>query len=348
MEVVRVLLQDWVDKGLLPGAALRVIHDQRVWYACDVGKTSITGDQSVTAETLFDLASLTKVTATLPALLLLFQEGSLAPDDQIGTYFPDCPADKSAITISQLLTHTSGLPADLAQRRRDSQITLPQLLFQQELLHAPGTQVIYSDLGMIWLGLLIEKVTGEKLDDYVAKHIFKPLGMNHTFYCPNTFGFTNISHTEYCLLTKKYIAGEVHDEKAFVMGGVAGHAGLFSTADDLCRYAMSWLYGFPPLLTEEWRKQAVYWHTVRASGSRGYGWELNGSETPISCGSGFHPSSYGHTGFTGTSIWIDPVQDLAVIFLTNAIHLGRNHQLRQLRPLLHDAVTAQLHKSLTE
>lgn len=348
MNEVKLLLQKWVDDGLLPGAALRVIHDRRVWYACDVGKTSLAGDQQVTPDTLFDLASLTKVTATLPALLLLFQEGMLAPDDRIGMYFPDCPADKESITIAQLLTHTSGLPADLAERRRDSQIVLPELLFQQKLLHAPGTQVVYSDLGMIWLGLLIERVTKHKLNAYVTHHVYEPLGMNHTLYCPNTSVFGNIVHTEYCSLTGKYIAGEVHDEKAYVMGGVAGHAGLFSTADDLCRYAMSWLYNTPPLITDKWREEAIHWHTVQAFGSRGYGWELNCSQTLLSCGRGFHPSSYGHTGFTGTSMWIDPVQDLAVIFLTNVVHLGRNHHLRQLRPLLHDAVTTQIHKSLTE
>ncbi|MGG1660073.1 serine hydrolase domain-containing protein [Brevibacillus sp. NRS-1366] len=347
MDDVKVLLQGWVDQGLLPGAALRVVREGRIWYACDVGTTSSAGNQPVTPDTLFDLASLTKVTATLPALLLLFQEGRVAPEDPIGTFFPDCPADKQAITIGQLLTHTSGLPADLKERRRDSKLSLPELLYQQELLAGPGTQVVYSDLGMIWLGLLVERVTGERLDAYVTRRIFTPLGMNHSLYCPNTSVFRNISYTEYCYLTGKYIVGEVHDEKAYAMGGIAGHAGLFSTADDVSRYAMSWLYGKPLIIASEERERAVRWHTERASGSRGYGWELNRSETILSCGSGFHPASYGHTGFTGTSIWIDPVNEWAIIFLTNAVHLGRNHGLRQLRPVLHDAVTAQLQKSLT-
>ncbi|WJQ82949.1 serine hydrolase domain-containing protein [Brevibacillus brevis] len=342
MDDLELLLQGWVDSGLLPGAALRIVRDRRIWYACDVGTTSIAKDKPVTPNTMFDLASLTKVTATLPAILLLMQEGVVALDDQIGQFFPDCPADKKRITLEQLLAHTSGMPADLAVRRRDSEIHLPELLYAQELIHEPGAQVVYSDLGMIWLGLVIEQVTGERLDQFVTRRIFTPLGMTHTVFCPNEQIYRNIASTEYCSLTNAYITGEVHDEKAFAMGGVAGHAGLFSTADDLCRYAMSWLYQDPRILAGEWYELAIRNHTEQAGGSRGYGWELNQASTTLSCGSGLHRRSFGHTGFTGTSMWIDPEQQFAVIFLTNAVHLGRNHQLRQLRPILHDAVTAQL------
>ncbi|MFS0920928.1 serine hydrolase domain-containing protein [Brevibacillus sp. 179-C 1.1 NHS] len=342
MDDLELLLQGWVDNGLIPGAALRIVRDRRIWYACDVGTTSIAKDQPVTPDTMFDLASLTKVTATLPAVLLLVQEGVVALDDQIGRFFPDCPADKKRITLAQLLAHTSGMPADLAERRRDSEIDLPELLYAQELTHEPGTQVVYSDLGMIWLGLLIERMTGERLDQFVDRRIFTPLGMKKTVYRPNRHIYRNIASTEFCTLTNTYMTGEVHDEKAFAMGGVAGHAGLFSTADDLCKYAMSWLYQEPRILASEWYEQAIRNQTKQAGGSRGYGWELNQASTTLSCGSGFHPHSFGHTGFTGTSMWIDPEQEFAVIFLTNVVHLGRHHQLRHLRPILHDAVTAQL------
>lgn len=347
MEDVKTLLEGWVDQGLLPGAALRVVRDHRVWYSCDAGWTSTKKDQPVTPDTLFDLASLTKVTGTLPALLLLMQEGRIQPDDPIGDYFPDCPDDKRSITIAQLLTHTSGIPADLEERRRDSQMVLPELLYRQKLLCEPGTEVVYSDLGMIWLGLLVERVTGERLDAFVTRRVFAPLGMRSTLYCPNTQFFPNIACTEFCTLLGKPICGEVHDEKAFVMGGIAGHAGLFATADDLCRYAMSWLYNDSTLLAPEWKEHSICCHTSHCGGTRGFGWEINRSDTPISCGSGFDPTSYGHTGFTGTSMWIDPVNKWAVIFLTNAVHLGRDHQLRRLRPILHDAVTAELQKGLT-
>lgn len=347
MDEVKKLLQDWVDEGLLPGAALRVIRDGRVWYACEAGTTSITKEQAVTPDTLFDLASLTKVTATLPASLLLMQEAQVSPDDPIGRFFSDCPTDKGAITIAQLLTHTSGLPADLAQRRRDDILSLPSLIYQQPLIHKPGTRVVYSDLGMIWLGLLIEKLTGERLDAFVERRIFRPLQMHHTFYRPNKKFFQNISSTEFSSLLGGYIVGEVHDEKAYAMGGIAGHAGLFSTADDLAKYAMCWLYDDQQIVSSAWRRRAIQCHTSGLGGSRGYGWDLRGADTASSCGQGFYPDSFGHTGFTGTSMWIDPIQEWAVIFLTNAVHLGRDHQLRRLRPILHDAVTAHLQKSLT-
>ncbi|MFD2369013.1 serine hydrolase domain-containing protein [Brevibacillus sp. GCM10020057] len=342
MEQVRMLLQEWVDKGLLPGASLRVIRGREVVFACDAGTVSAGDGQPVTSDTLFDLASLTKVTATLPAILLLLQEGRIRLDDPIGSYFPDCPPDKSAITIAQLLTHTSGLPADLAERRRDSTLVLPELLYQQKLLAAPGKQVEYSDLGMIWLGLLIERVTGEMLDAFVTRRVFSPLGMKHACYCPNNRGFEDIVSTEYCPLTGRYIVGEVHDEKAFAMGGIAGHAGLFATADDLCRYALSWMHDEQAIIRAEWRARAIRCQTPAGQERRGYGWQLSDPDRLMSCGSGFHPDSIGHTGFTGTSLWIDPVHEWAVIFLTNAVHLGRDHSLRQLRPVLHDAVTAHL------
>ncbi|MEJ8547010.1 serine hydrolase domain-containing protein [Brevibacillus borstelensis] len=347
MEAVKQMLQTWVQEGLLPGASLRVVQKGRVILAADVGKTSCTAEgHPVSPDTLFDLASLTKVTATLPAVLLLLQEGLLRENDPLSRFFPDCPEEKRGITIAQLLTHTSGLPADLAERSRDGSIALPGQLYKIPLANAPGERVVYSDIGMIWLGLLIEKVTHESFDQFLERRLWTPLEMKQTCFRPYGDFFPNIASTEYCHLANRYITGEVHDEKAFVMGGVAGHAGLFSTADDLCRYAQMWMTGTPPLLSEETRKQAIRCHTQGKGGSRGFGWEINGHEGNNSCGSGFSRSSFGHTGFTGTSLWIDPEQELAVIFLTNAVHLGRDHSLRRLRPILHDAVTAQLKKSL--
>lgn len=347
MESVKHLLQGWIEQGLLPGAALRVVHRGEIVFAHEAGVAHLIRRQPVTADTLYDLASLTKVTATLPALLLLMQEGRLSPADAIGDFFPDAPEDKQSITVAQLLSHTSGLPADLEVRKRDQVIQLPTLLYEQTLLYEPGSQVVYSDLGMIWLGLLLERVTGESLDLFAARRIFSPLGMEHTLYCPKKDYFPNVASTEFCTIAGDYLVGEVHDEKAYAMGGVAGHAGLFGTADDLARYAMSWLYDEQAIISAKWRREAIRCHTPGLGKDRGYGWERNGRGQDNSCGSGFHPDSFGHTGFTGTSVWIDPVHDWAVVFLTNAVHLGRNHQLRTLRPLLHDAVTAELARSLT-
>jgi len=348
MDKVKELLQEWVSEGLLPGAAVRVVHKRKIRYACDAGTTSISKEHPVTSETLYDLASLTKVTATLPAILWLMQEKRLAPDDQLGKYFPDCPADKQGITIAHLLTHTSGLPADLATCNRDDTLVFPDLIYQQSLLHEPGSQVVYSDLGMIWLGLLIERISGESLDAFAQEHIYRPLQMNHTLYCPNKHVFRNIASTEYCSLLGGYLCGEVHDEKAYAMGGIAGHAGLFATADDIAAYAISWLDEERAILEQKWRSLAIRCHTLGRGGTRGFGWDLKGPDRESSCGIRFHPTSFGHTGFTGTSLWIDPVQEIAVVFLTNVVHLGRDHQLRRLRPILHDAVTAYLREGLTE
>jgi len=342
METVQPLIEQWVEQNLLPGASLRVLHQGLVRFACDIGYTDFRKTHPVGPRTVYDLASLTKVTATLPALLLLAQAGEFRLDDPMARFFPDCPDDKRAITVRHLLTHTSGLPADLAERRRDARLELPGLIYGQKLLDAPGERVVYSDLGMIWLGLLVEKLAGETLDAYVHKAVFAPLGMNATRYRPDPVRFPVIAATEYCQQTGDWLVGLVHDEKAYAMGGVAGHAGLFSTSDDLCRYASFWLYGQPALLAAEWREQATRCWTPGLNDSRGLGWDLNGSAEAKSCGSLFHKTSFGHTGFTGTSIWLDPKQDAAVIFLTNAVHLGRNNQIRQLRPILHDEIMTRL------
>jgi CubicO group peptidase (beta-lactamase class C family) len=342
MEAVRQLIEDWVEQGFIPGASLRVLHKGRVWFSCDAGYTDCRKSQPVSPDTLYDLASLTKVTATLPTLLLLMQEGKLRLDDTLDRHFPDCPADKRSITVLQLLTHTSGLPADVAERRRDARLELPALVYGHALLHPPGERVVYSDLGMIWLGLLVEKLAGVPLDAYAEKCVFTPLGMNATCYRPDPARFPRIAATEYCERNRNWLVGEVHDEKAFAMGGVAGHAGLFSTAGDLCRYASFWLYGQPSLLAPEWRELATRCWTQGLNDARGLGWEINASGDVKSCGTLFSQAGFGHTGFTGTSMWLDPRRDVAIIFLTNAVHLGRNNPIRKLRPILHDAIMTRL------
>ncbi|MBO8163621.1 MAG: beta-lactamase family protein [Brevibacillus sp.] len=352
MKRVKELLDDWIESGLLPGASLRVIHRRKTVFRADVGAAHREWKTPITPDALFDLASLTKVAATLPAVLLLLEEGDIALDSSLHSFFPDCPADKRAITIEQLLTHTSGLPADLVKKRTD-QLEIPAEIYRAALAAAPGTTVIYSDLGMILLGLVVEKVSGERLDHFVFRRVYAPLGMNATRFLPLSSPPADVKAvaTEYDETRQAYVVGEVHDEKAWLMGGVAGHAGLFSTADDLCRYACWWLYGGEPALSAHWRREAVRNRTARLAGrrspaSRGLGWQVNQEAEPLSCGRLFSPESYGHTGFTGTSLWIDPRQDVAVVFLTNAVHLGRDHQLKRLRPLLHDAVMEELFSRL--
>ncbi|HZG13922.1 MAG TPA: serine hydrolase domain-containing protein [Candidatus Bathyarchaeia archaeon] len=343
MEQVIEQLQSWIRSNMIPGASLRVLHQGDLRCTLDSGVTNLADPQPIDARTLFDLASLTKVVATLPAILRLMQAGELRLTDTLERFFPDCPPEKQLITIEQLLLHTSGLPADLPDKRRNGHLQLPEGIFQQEMLNPPGSKVVYSDLGMILLGLILEKVTDQSLAHFVKESIHTPLGMHHTCYRPDHEQLSvGIAATEYCHLQGGYLQGVVHDEKAHRMGGVAGHAGLFATADDLIRYVRCWLYGEGELISSQWRECATRCHTDGAGGHRGLGWERNHGGEPTSCGSLFSQASYGHTGFTGTSIWIDPKQDVAVIWLTNAVHLGRDHKLRTFRPLLHDEVMKAL------
>ncbi len=324
---------------MIPGASLRVLHQGKLHCTIDCGVTNLAAPQPVDAHTLYDLASLTKVVATLPVTLCLMQAGELRLTDTVGRFFPACPPEKRMITVGQLLLHTSGLPADLPDKRRDGHLQLPESIFQQAMLNPPGVKVVYSDLGMILLGLIMEKVTGQTLAQLAKGLVHTPLGMHHTCYRPEKERLSGrIAATEYCIRQGDYLQGVVHDEKAHRMGGVAGHAGLFATADDLVRYVRCWLYGEGKLFRPPWREYATRCHTDGAGGHRGLGWESNHGAELTSCGSLFSQASYGHTGFTGTSIWIDPVQDVAIILLTNAVHMGRDHKLRAWRPALHDEV----------
>lgn len=321
------------------------MYRRNVVISADLGVTHLETKQKVDATTLYDLASLTKVIATLPAILLLLTEAKIGLDSTLADFFPDSPARLKPITITQLLSHSSGLAAGLPGFERTSRIELPHSIYEQPLSGPLGQQVVYSDLGMILLGLIVEKVSGNRLDRFVVERVFQPLHMQDTCFLPNPTKHARIAATEYSSSERRYIMGQVHDEKAWAMGGVAGHAGLFSTADDLCRYANWWLYGDDKTLTisKEWRRLSCQNWTRNLSDSRGLGWELNQALAGKSCGTRFGRASFGHTGFTGTSMWIDPHAEVAVVLLTNAVHIGRERsQIRSIRPALHDVIMTEL------
>ncbi|KRF44214.1 hypothetical protein ASG93_02715 [Paenibacillus sp. Soil787] len=239
------------------------------------------------------------------------------------------------VTLRHLLMHASGLPPDLPYLpRKAARPNLIEEILGQELLFQPGKEKLYSDLGMILLGIIIERVSGEPLDRFVKQHIFDPLDMRHTVFNPGSELQDRIAATE--LIDGAYIIGEVHDEKSFHLGGVTGSAGLFASADDLARYAAWWLQPeqwniVPPSLMREATSAPVR--------GRGLGWELKDDSADVpSCGESWPTGSFGHTGFTGTSLWVAPEQGISVVFLTNAVHLGRNNKIRELRPILHEAV----------
>ncbi|SEC43770.1 serine hydrolase domain-containing protein [Paenibacillus sp. GP183] len=334
MDNVDRLVQDWLQEGLLPGAVLDITLSNRVRFQKSYGSFSDgTKECPIRLNTLFDIASLTKVTATLPAILILVSQGKVSLESSVQKYVP--AFHHPQVSVRHLLQHASGLPPDLPVRpRKEKRPALLEEILAQELNFQPGEDMQYSDLGMILLGIIVERVTGEPLDRFVKQYVFDPLGMRDTVYTPSLKLQERVAATE--PLDGTFIIGEVHDEKCFHLGGVSGSAGLFATADDLTRYAAWWLAPESQDLIPSWLMREATGHSVRG---RGLGWEVSHDPTFVpSCGVSWPPGSFGHTGFTGTSLWIEPKQGISVVFLTNAVHLGRNNKIRELRPILHEAV----------
>ena len=291
-------------------------------------------DYLMQADTRFDVASLTKVVATLSSLTRLEQAGWLSFDDPIRRFFSSAgwfhsPSLADA-TIADLLSHQSGLPAwrSLFAITNHRDTALANVL--QSALETPG-QLVYSDLGMILAGAIIEVTTGMRQDVFVAE-LFEALGMKNTEYVPlvnSPQARANIAATEYCGWRRQLMWGDVHDENAWTLGGVAGHAGLFSTAADLAIYARAWLnvderLGRPELLTSCTRA------VIEQNGKRqSYGWHLkHHGDNYAFAGGAASDTGYGHTGFTGTSLWLEPDQDWFAVLLTNRVHPSRFATIR--------------------
>lgn len=333
----RTYLNDLVEQKEIPGGVLLVrqsgkelFHHAFGQYDNNVSKVPFTN------ETIFDLASLTKVVATLPAALRLISLNQLTLADPVRKFLPQFK--HRHINIEHLLRHNSGLPADLPYCPRDEKRDVLKAVFSTELTYEPGTKAVYSDLGMIILGKIIEKVSGERLDVFTREEIFRPFGMTDTNYGVSKQDLHRTASTEWFKGT--FIHGEVHDEKAFHLHGVSGSAGVFSTAKDLGTYAEYCLHPDrqsiidPNLFIQSYK---------RADHQRGLSFQVwDGKEPLLACGSKWPVGSFGHTGFTGTSLWIDPVHEIIVVFLTNVVQYGRKHQLMQIRRQLH----TMIHQSL--
>ncbi|SDY32074.1 CubicO group peptidase, beta-lactamase class C family [Evansella caseinilytica] len=345
--IVQHFLQKEVDRGAIPGAVIHVARHGKTLLDETVGfKTVYPERREMASDTIFDLASLTKVVATLPAVLKLLDCGEVRLDDRVSFFLPAFSSNgKEQVRIRHLLTHTSGLPAHrhyYAERLTEEQIVAR---ICEEIPEAPpGKQVVYSDLGFIILYRLIEQITGEKFADFVRQEIFEPLGMTETGFCP-AFAKNRYAATEYSETLKQYKLGIVHDENAEAMGGISGHAGLFSTGNDLQRFAAmmenNGHYQKKQMLSAVSVELSRNNFTPGAAEYRGLGWALKNPEFS-SCGDLFSESSYGHTGFTGTSIWFDPSVSLRVILLTNRVHLGRHDDILRLRPRLHNLIRSRL------
>lgn len=335
-------LQQEVDAQHIPGAVIHISYQGKCVLQEAVGYRVLLPERKpMKMRTIFDLASLTKVVATLPLVLKLIERGTFRLDDKVQYFLPHYHTDE--ITLKHLLTHTSGLPAHKPYYQESlSKDEYIDRICSEPLISKVGERVIYSDLGLILLYKIIEIVTEEKFEDLVKKEIFDPLQMKET-------GFNlNISHdrfaaTEYSEKLNYYKIGVVHDENAESMGGISGHAGLFSTIKDLANYTSmienEGVFQGKRILSSASLLLARENFTPFDEEYRGLGWMLK-SKNNSSCGDLFSKKSYGHTGFTGTSIWFDPEIKLHVILLTNRVHLGRKEAIIRLRPRLHNLIRA--------
>ncbi len=339
------IVQAAIADHAAPGAALAVGRYGRIVHMKGYGKQDTASGPAVDENTMYDMASLTKVIATTTAAMMLEEQGKIDLDRTVASYLPEFNApDKAPITLRMIATHRGGLEAFAALykefRGRDQYLTQINL---RPLKSVPNTEMVYSDWDMILLQLVMERVTGQALDQFVTQKIFAPLGMNSTMYTPDSVRyFSRIAPTELDTATgglmRGLVHGRVHDENASAIGGVAGHAGLFSSAHDLAIFCQMLLNGGEYNGVRIVKPETIArWTAPQNRGSsRALGWDTPSRNS--SSGQYFSPRSFGHTGFTGTSIWVDPERDLFVILLTNRVYPTRaNNKQVPLRKAVADA-----------
>lgn len=337
-------LESEIEKKHIPGAVLLVSHKGNVILKEAIGYKQVFPEKKkMTTNTVFDLASLTKVVATLPAVLKLKDSGLLSLDDSVQKYIPGF--SDPAVTIKHLLTHTSGLPA--SKHYSQTNFTYDQVIQDINSMggnETAGTEVVYSDLGFILLKEVVEEIVKEEYLSFLKRELFDPLQMSETSFNPK-LPKDRYATTEFSKEINGYKCGEVHDENAYYMGGICGHAGLFSTIDNLSNFAQmiesNGSFKGKQLFNEETIALSKKNFTKELTEMRGLGWLLNGKGYNP-CGDLFAENSYGHTGFTGTSIWFDPNKSLYIIMLTNRVHFGRHRHILSIRPHVHSIIQTTL------
>ncbi len=345
------VLQSAVTQRAFPAASIAVTSQEKLVALKSFGGFTYDADSpSVTTASVFDLASVSKVVGTTSMAMLLYQRGLLDLETPVAAIAPEfvehgvtaVDRRRSDVTVHMLLAHTSGLPAYeklfLKAATRDD---LLSTAFKTPLTTQPGTRAEYSDLGFIILGVILERLADETLDRFCQGELFGPLGMTHTAYNPPASWRNSIPPTaDDRTFRHRIIQGEVQDENASVLGGVAGHAGLFAPAEDLATFAHVMLRGGGPVRPET---LAIFTRkeTGPAGTSRALGWDTPSS--PSQSGKRFSATSYGHLGYTGTSLWIDPVRQLSISLLTNRTWPDcANQRIKQVRPRFYDAIVAAL------
>ncbi len=347
------ILRDAIAQRAFPGAALAVTHRGALVASQGFGRFTYESDTpEVRADAVFDVASLTKVIATTTMAMLLHERGLLPLDEPVAKSLPEfvtlAPRHqqeaRQAVTLGMLLAHSSGLPA--YERLFEFTSTRADLVRAATITHLtapPGTRAEYSDIGFILLGEILTTKAGVALDVFAQQEIFAPLGMTRTRFTPPPAWKPEIPPTEDDRKFRQgVIQGEVNDENAYVMGGVAGHAGVFAPTIDVARFAECMLRSGAPILKSETVKLFTRRQSTPAGTSRALGWDTP-SRPHSSSGRLFSNVAFGHLGFTGTSLWIDPGRQLSVTLLTNRTWPNRASQLiRQVRPQLHDAIVEAL------
>ena len=355
-EIDRLLAEAMAD-GRTPGAVVLVGRGDAVVFEKAYGRRAVVPTvEPMTLDTIFDLASLTKVVATTTAVMQLMEQGRIRLNDTVASHIPGFERHgKSGITIRHLLTHVSGLRPDVDLHPWTGYRTAIDLALEEVPASAPGERFVYSDINFFLLGEIVAQLAGMPLDQYTRRHIFEPLGMSDTGFNPPVAKRSRIAPTERCEMTAGYpcntpdaphLRGVVHDPTSRRMGGVAGHAGLFGTARDLSRFVRMLLDGrslgatrvLSPATVAKMTSPATPEHLASV---RGLGWDIDSSFSS-NRGELFPIGSYGHTGFTGTSIWIDPYSKTYVIFLSSRLHPDGKGDVTPLRARVATVAAAQL------
>lgn len=347
---VDAIVKNAIAQGHVPGAVVVVGHDSKVIYRKAFGSRSLEPTlEPMTVDTVFDMASLTKVMATTGSVMRMVQLGEIRLNDPVARYIPDFGQNgKQEITIRQLLTHYSGLRPDL-DLKPDwmGQTEAFRLANAEKPIYPPGSTFVYSDINFIVLGELVQRISGLTLNRYAETFIFNPLGMTNTRFLPPQSWFGRIAPTEKDERSGLMLRGLVHDPAARQMGGVAGHAGVFSTADDTAKFAQAILNGGAPVWSHLMvEKMTTPQQPPNLTVVRGLGWDI---DSPFSSNRGelLPVGSFGHTGFTGTSLWIDPATNTYIVILTNAVHVKHGNAIT-LRSEVATAVAAALELNVAE
>jgi CubicO group peptidase (beta-lactamase class C family) len=358
LDGIEPLVRQAISEKKLPGAVVLIGRGERTLYQKAIGsRVVVPAVEPMTPDTIFDVASLTKVVATTTSLMILVEEGKIRLNDRVSSFIPGFERyGKGEVTVRHLMTHVSGLrpDVDLGDTWSGSETAIG-LAIEEVPAAPPGERFVYSDINYFLLGDIVRRVSGQTLDRFAHDRIFEPLGMKDTMFVPPASLGRRIAPTESCTPLgwpcqgpdMSMLRGVVHDPTARRMGGVAGHAGLFSTAADLAIFCRMLLDGgvyrsvriMSPLTVAKMTTPST---SAVERNVRGLGWDIDSSFSS-NRGELLPVGSFGHTGFTGTSLWIDPASDVYVVFFTNRVHPTReNEAIQYIRPALHDAVMEAL------